>query len=108
MCSYTGLESRVWHVFGPQVKVYKCIDTNRHRLVAHDSDGVPVSALLVNPHNRVRTYQVDAVYTLPEARRQGYAKQLLAVARHTLGTVNHSQNMTKNGLAWRNSVEGLK
>jgi GNAT superfamily N-acetyltransferase len=107
MCSYTGLEQRKRHVFGQSVVIFECKETRRVRLLACDPSGAIVAGLLVNPYNRVRTYQIDAVYTLEEHRRLGIAKQLLAVARFTLGTIQHSENLTINGKAWRDSVEGL-
>lgn len=108
MCKHTALEKLVWHTFGKAVKVFKCKESGKFRLVAHDSLGEPVSGLLINPYTRVRTYQIDGVYTSDSYRRLGYAKQLLAIARHMFGTVKHSDNLTVDGKAWRNSVEGLK
>lgn len=108
MCPYTRLEKRVAHIFGSAVKIYQCKETRKIRLVVYNEAGAPVAGLLVNPYNRVKTYTIDAVYTLTAYRRMGYAKQLLAVARFTLGTVKHSDNLTGIGEQWRNSVESLK
>jgi hypothetical protein len=108
MCPYMGLEKRVKHIFGPTVKIYECKDTRKIRLVAYNAVGLPVSGLIINPYNRVRTYQIDAIYTRERFRRQGMAKQLLLVARYTFGTVNHNDNLTISGRLWRDSVENLK
>jgi len=108
MCPYIGLEKRVKHTFGPAVKIYECYQTRKIRLVAYNVSGEAVGGMIINPYNRVRTYQIDAVYTLESHRRQGLAKQLLLVARYTLGTVNHGDNLTVSGKAWRDSVENLK
>lgn len=107
-CPYTGLEGRVKHIFGPMVRIYQCKDKRRVRLLAQDSQGATVAGLIINPHNLKRTYTIEGVYTLEGHRRQGFAKQLLAVARFTLGAVKHSDNLTPDGKAWRDSVESLK
>jgi GNAT superfamily N-acetyltransferase len=107
-CRYTGLETYRRHGFGRMVRIFECKDTRRVRLVACDPIQGPVAGLIVNPHNRKRTYTIEGVYTTASHRRQGYAKQLLAVARVTLGTVQHNGNLTPDGKAWRDSVEGLK
>jgi GNAT superfamily N-acetyltransferase len=107
-CRYTGLETYRRHKFGSMVRIFECKATGRIRLVGCDPILGPVAGLIVNPYNRVRTYTVEAVFTLESHRRQGYARQLLAVARVTLGTVQHNGNLTADGRAWRDSVESLK
>jgi GNAT superfamily N-acetyltransferase len=107
-CRYTGLEYRKKHQFGRVVTMFECSATRRVRVIAYDATGEPVAGLIVNPYNRVRTYTIEGIYTTASHRRQGYAKQLLVVARVTLGTVQHNGNLTADGKAWRDSVEGLK
>ncbi len=111
MCKHTQLEKLISHQFGRCVKIFECKQTRKIRLVycsGTSAHAIAVSALLLNPYNRVRTYQIDGVFTLKGNRRKGYAKQLLAVARYVIGTVKHSDNLTESGEAWLNSVEGLK
>ncbi len=108
MCKYTELERVIKHDFGRCVKIYQCKLTNKVRVIYHSgtsSHAVAVSGLLLNPYNSVRTYQIDAVFTLKGNRRKGYARQLLAVARHVFGTVRHGQNFTTAGKAWKESVK---
>lgn len=106
-CSYTGLERFKRHNFGRSVRIFECTNSQRVRVIVCDTSGA-IAGLMVNPHGRKRTYTIEAVYTEPNHRRKGLARQLLAVARLTLGTVQHNENLTIDGKAWRNSVEGFK
>ena len=107
MCPHTGLEKRVKHIFGQNVSIFECKDSRKIRLIAYNDSGEAVSGLMVNPYSQVKTYTIDAVYTKPLERRRGLAKQLLAVARFTLGIVKHNEHLTNSGEAWRDSVEML-
>lgn len=106
-CQHMVVEKHVKHVFGKAVKIFKCDHTRKVRLVAYNEMREPVSALLINPHHMVRTYHIDAVFTTESHRRQGMARQLLAVARFIYGSVYHSDNLTIEGEKWRDSVEGI-
>jgi hypothetical protein len=61
------------------------------------------SCLIVSSSNTI-----TSVYTVPSKRRQKIAKQLLLVARLTLGSVYHNDHLTVSGKLWRDSVENLK
>jgi GNAT superfamily N-acetyltransferase len=45
------------------------------------------------------------LYTNPPYRRKGYAKQLLAIVRHSGIKVYHSDNCTNDGMAFKQSVK---
>jgi len=104
--SYTGIEKRVPCDFGPDVSLFK--DNNGWFRVVYSWDGVVVAGLVVSPYACTKGYMIEGVYTLPSYQRKGLAKQLLAVLRMTIGDVRHSENKTKDGHAWCNSVEGIK
>lgn len=67
--------------------------------------GKPVSVLQV-----MRTSDGGArianVYTSPEARRKGYASRLMDQARKDFKKVIHSDDLSVDGAAWANAVEG--
>lgn len=50
------------------------------------------------------TGAIESVHVLPDYRRQGIARQLLALARHAGFTVRHSDDLTPDGQAWAQSV----
>lgn len=106
-CSYTGMEKQRPHLFGVSLRIFECVDTGKIRLIAFNTVSEPVSALFLDPLGQKRTYTVKAVYTAPQERRQGLARQLLAVSRLLIGTVKHGQDFTDDGLLWRDSVEML-
>lgn len=92
-------EKRVLHHFTD--KVHILVDTNNsYRFCFIGGGGVYCSCLIVGADKIIHS-----VYTLPEYRRRGIAKQLLLIARLTLKTVAHSDNLTIKGGLWRDSVE---
>ncbi len=52
--------------------------------------------LWLHPKNK-RSYVIAEAYTVESLRRQGYAKQLLAVARVMFKNVHHSEFLTESG-----------
>lgn len=106
-CQYTGIEKEIRHDFTRRLKIFQCKDTRRVRLIFCDVLNEPLSGLIIDPFNQIRSYTITGVYTLPEHRRNGMAKQMLAIARHLFGNVKHSDNLTEDGKAWRDSVEGI-
>lgn len=101
-CPYTGLESPVHDakLSGiPGIKAWRD-HVGTIRLVYRGQSG-----LLLGRDVQGNGYTIKAVYTDPAARRYGYARCLLWVARNVLGvSVRHSQNMTDDGKAWAHSV----
>ncbi len=90
----------------PEVTAFLCNDGS-YRFVhvdeIQDDRKYPFNcALLID-----KTHVITSVYTKPRARRKKIAKQLLLVARLTLGTVYHSDNLTSSGKLWRDSVEAV-
>lgn len=73
-----------------------------YRYVALE-DGIPVSALQIMSHDGVRGV-IANVYTTPSARRRGWAQGLLQVARRRFRKVQHSDDLTPAGAAWKNAV----
>lgn len=104
-CAYTGVEKQKPHQFGSGLRIYECVETGKIRLLSYNSPSEPVSALFLDPLGQKRTYTIKAVYTAPQERRKGKARELLAVARMLIGTVKHSDDLTVTGLAWRDKVE---
>tara|TARA_R110002074_G_scaffold392264_1_gene577690 strand:+ start:903 stop:1268 length:366 start_codon:yes stop_codon:yes gene_type:complete len=102
-CPHTGIESKFYHRFGPTLKVYESID--KIRLIAF-CDKKPVSALILQKIGKL-DFVIDMVYTLPDFRRMGKAKTLLAISRVLFGSVKHSEHLTRDGEKWLNSVENL-
>lgn len=101
-CPYTGLESPV-HDKGlsciPGVKAWRD-HVGTIRLIYRGQAG-----LLLERDLWGSGYTIKAVYTDPQARRMGFARSLLWVARNVLGlAVRHSQNLTEAGKAWAHSV----
>ena len=47
---------------------------------------------------------VESVAVHPDYRRQGIARQLLAIGRAYCGHIRHSENLTPDGHAWAHSV----
>ncbi len=62
-------------------------------------DGVAVSALQVMTRDK-RHGRVANVWTAPQARRHGYATALLQQARRDLKTVEHSDDLSTDAVAW--------
>ena len=62
-------------------------------------DGVAVSALQVMTRDK-RYGRVANVWTAPQARRHGYATALLQQARRDLKTVEHSDDLSTDAVAW--------
>lgn len=96
-------EEKVRHGFGENVVIFKSRDS--YRFCHIDKEGVNL------PYDSCLTVDRDgyilSVYTKPKVRRMKLAKQLLLIAKLTLGKVRHSDNITKSGRLWRDSVEGL-
>jgi hypothetical protein len=72
-----------------------------------DRPNKPVCGLFLERVN-TNTVAILGVYTIPSERRRGFAKMLLASAKIRFKNVLHSENLTVDGEAWRDSVEGLK
>jgi len=66
-------------------------------------DGQAVSALQVVSRDGTNA-QIANVYTMPDVRRQGYARQLLQLAQQDFDTVVHSDHIGELGKAWRDNV----
>lgn len=101
-CPYTGLESPL-HDAGlsgiPGVKAWRD-HVGTIRLVYRGQAG-----LLLERDRQGNGYTIKAVYTNPQARRMGFARSLLWVARNVIGmSVRHSQNMTEDGQKWAHNV----
>lgn len=60
----------------------------------------PVAALIWGK----ATGEIETVYTRPEFRGQGLARQLLAMARACVAPVRHSPHLTPDGAAWAAKV----
>lgn len=104
--SYKLVESKQKHNFGPSVHILKATNGS-YRFCYVSQNGCclePYGACLVVDE----TGTIESVYTMPEHRRQGIAKQLLAIAKVYVGDVKHSDNLTTEGRLWRDSVESLK
>lgn len=98
-CRFTGLESphhlRAFAQYG--VRVYA--DTfGRLRIVSPDK----TTGLLLEKEGK--DWRICQVYTLAEYRRQGKARQLLALSRKVLGAVRHGYHQTNLGSLWSNAV----
>lgn len=87
------------------VKIYKD-SQNRLRLVYY-KDSKPLCGLLLEFLGKRSGYIIKGVYTASESRRMGLARQLLVYSRLYCGKVRHSDNLTAEGKAWRDSVEGI-
>ena len=104
--SYRTLETLSPHRFGLEVEILKA-SNGSHRfchIAPQGGELSPYDSCLIVGADKT----IVSVYTKPDKRRQGIAKQLLVIARLTLGTVYHSDNLTEKGRLWRNSVENLK
>ena len=103
--SYKFLETKKAHNFGPEVEIlHATVNSYRFCHKANDGDVLnPYDCCLIIGSDKV----IQSEYTRPDKRRQGIAKQLLLVARLTLGTVYHSDNLTEKGRLWRDSVEAI-
>lgn len=91
-CPFTAYESTKALPLFPSVGCFT--DTQgRLRFVVEGKSG-----LLVERTGH-KTYTIAHVYTIESEQRKGYAKGLLAVARHTLKGYNvlHSENLTESG-----------
>lgn len=74
-----------------------------YRYVALEN-GRPVSALqIMSPDDGVRGV-IANVYTTPVARRRGWAKKLLEIARQRFREVKHSDDLSPAGEAWKGAV----
>ena len=107
-CKYTSLErlNKPLSCSGSLVvRLFTDLE-HRQRIVLY-SDSKPVSALLLEKIGQYTGYVIKGVYTVPEERRKGYAKQLLALSRFYLGKVRHSEHLTKEGELWVKSVENI-
>jgi hypothetical protein len=67
-------------------------------------NGVPVSALQVVSRDGIHA-SIANVYTLPRARRQGWANTLLARAHKDFSSIEHSKEemLSPSGRAWRDA-----
>lgn len=84
-------------------RTIKCKDLNIKCFRSHGAeryiyyiDGLAVSGLELGVNNYAQMY-VRNVYTLPEFRRQGYAKKIWAEAKLKHTTVFHSTNLSEDG-----------
>lgn len=66
--------------------------------------GVPVSALQVVSREGINAL-IANVYTDPDYRRQGYARELLQKARRDFRSVEHSSGLSEEGKSWARSVK---
>lgn len=65
--------------------------------------GKPVSALQIVSRDGINA-QVANVYTLPEHRKQGFAKELLDRARQGFESITHSKDLSTLGAIWKSKV----
>jgi hypothetical protein len=103
---YKLLETLTPHKFGLDVVILKA-SNNSYRFCHRNSQGgtsTPFDSCLIVEANKT----IKSVYTQPGKRRRGIARQLLLVARLTIGNVYHSDNLTVTGRKWRDSVENIK
>lgn len=66
-------------------------------------DGKPVSAIQIVSRDG-KNAQIANVYTLPEYRRQGIAKELLNRAKQGFESIKHSQDLSTLGSIWKSKV----
>lgn len=73
----------------------------------YSEGGKAVSVLQVMrmPDGKAR---IANVYTVPEARRKGIASKLMEQARKDFKEVAHSDDLSVDGAAWANAVEGQR
>ena len=108
-CSLTGLEKKMYNHNAAYTTYQDC--QGRIRMVfSHrfkDKPDRPVCGLFLE---KIATndYKILGVYTVKDERRRGFARTLLSCAKLRLGTVRHAESLTHEGMAWRDSVEGLK
>ena len=66
-------------------------------------DGKPVSALQIVSRDG-ENGQIANVYTVPEYRKQGFAKDLLDRARQGFESISHSKDLSSLGAIWKGKV----
>jgi 8-oxo-dGTP pyrophosphatase MutT (NUDIX family) len=86
-----------------------CARGTFHHLVYVLPTGVVVAGLTIKagPKRKgLRKGTIDRVYTDPEQRRKGYARELLASARSSgiFSSVGHSDDLTGMGRKWKGAV----
>ncbi|NBT57356.1 N-acetyltransferase [bacterium] len=95
---------------GPEKQVGRTTDgsvkflspNGSHRYVRYVA-GKPVSALQVVSRDGMNGH-VANVYTLPEYRKQGFAKELLDRARQGFESITHSKDLSTLGAIWKGKV----
>lgn len=86
----------------PSVRLFESAGFYALQFVHHDGGAIaePVAGLVWCK----ATGEIETVYTMPEFRGRGLARDLLAVARACVGPVRHSQHQTPAGAAWAEKV----
>jgi ribosomal protein S18 acetylase RimI-like enzyme len=64
----------------------------------------PVSALQIVSKDG-KNGNIANVYTLPEYRKQGFARELLDRARQGFESITHSKDLSSLGAIWKGKVE---
>jgi len=67
-------------------------------------NGEPVSAIQIVSKDG-KNAQIANVYTRPEYRRQGFAKELLNRAKQGFEFITHSKDLSTLGAIWKTKVE---
>lgn len=96
---------------GPEKQIGNARDGSIKFLSPHGSyryvryvDGKPVSALQIVSSDG-RNGQVANVYTLPEYRKQGFARELLDRAKQGFESITHSKDLSSLGAIWKQRVD---
>ena len=66
--------------------------------------GKPVSAIQIVSKDG-KNGSIANVYTLPEYRKQGFARELLNRARQGFESITHSKDLSSLGAIWKGKVE---
>lgn len=96
---------------GPETQVGRPEDGSVKFLSPHGSyryvryiEGKPVAALQIMSKDG-RRGTIANVYTLPEYRRKGIARELLERARRGFESLSHSRDLSTLGALWKGGVE---
>ena len=96
---------------GPEKQIGSTRDGSIKFLSPHGSyryvryvDGTPVSALQIVSSDG-KNGQVANVYTLPEYRKQGFARELLDRAKQGFESITHSKDLSSLGAIWKQKVQ---
>ena len=103
---YIGDEVLIYWEAG--IKCYRSVGRDSYRFLYGRKSVLQVMDFNHNPYRpkHPRRYNVANVYTLPEHRRKGYARQLFKVAKKILKTkvIYHGSNLSEDGRHFARTV----